>query len=234
MRSWLDVYESSLDDGEVSLGALFNELIELIADHEPKWTSGWKSALDDALDELRAGPLDGETLESWHLQQKAALFLRLEMEKGRLHVYVRDPVTKEVLRLRSEDWMRFSPKIYIPIGGDDNFILDGNYGVIGADGTRFYAELSSAFVDRQEIKILINKRLIRSHNEAPQGSLVRQAVCDLWNGDPPSRFALPAKTRNFEIQEWVRKKHKVAPSIATIKRELSKIRLERRRPKFNR
>ncbi|WP_315795685.1 hypothetical protein [Bradyrhizobium sp. SZCCHNRI3043] len=232
MRSWLDFHEASLGEGEVSLGAVFNEICELISQHEPKWPREWKRALDDALDKLLAGPLDQETLEGWHLQQKATLFLRLEMEEERLQVYVRDPVTEKVLCLRCEDWMRFSPKEYIPVGGHDNFILDGNYGVIGADGTRFYAHLASAFVSRQEIRILINKRLIRSHNDAPQGALVRQSVLALWNGDPPLRLA--AKTRNFEIQEWVRKNHNVTPSIATIKRELREMRLERQRPKSDR
>src|SRR5258708_1015171 len=229
MRSWLDFRESSLGEGEVSLGALFNEICELIAEHEPKWTSEWKSTLDGAREKLLAGSLDYETLEGWHLQQKAALFLRLEMENGRLQVYVRDPATEKALPLRPKDWMRFSPETYIPVGGNDNFILDGNYGVIGADGTRFYAQLSSAFVDHQKIKTLINKRLIRSHTYAPQASLVRQAVCDLWNGDP-SPPGVHAKMRNFEIQEWARrKKHKVVPSLPTIKRELRNIRLERLR-----
>jgi hypothetical protein len=161
MRSWMDFREGSLRESEVSLGAVFNEIVELIAAHEPKWTREWKRALDGALEELLAGPLDQEKLEGWRLQQKATLFLRLEMESGRLQVYVRDAVTKEVLRLRSEDWIRFSPKAHIPGAGDDNLIWDGNYGVIGADGTRFYGTLSSAFVDRQELRTFINKRLIR-------------------------------------------------------------------------
>jgi hypothetical protein len=234
MRSWLDYDESLLNEGEVSLGAVFNELFELIAEHEPKWTREWKNALDNALEELIAGSLDDETLESLHLQQKATLFLRLEMEKGRLPVFVRDPATKERLRLHPEDWTRFSPKAYIPVGGRDNFILDGNYGVIGSDGTRFYAQLSFAFVDRQEVKNFINKRLIRSHNDAPQAARVRQAVCVLWNGDP-SPPGVPPKIRNFEIQKWVgARNHDDPPSIATIKRELRKITLERLRPKVNR
>jgi hypothetical protein len=203
MRSWLDFDESFFREGEVSLGAVFNELFELIAEHEPKWTREWKNVLDNALHELFAGPLDDETLESWHLQQKAALFLRLETEEGRLPVFVRDPATKERLRLHPEDWTRFSPKAYVPVGGRDHFILDGNYGVIGSDGARFYAQLSSAFVDCQEIKILINKRLIRSHNEAPQG-LVRQAVCALWNGGGSRWAAYRARVR-FECRNLVRR-----------------------------
>lgn len=158
MRSWLDFQESSLRESEVSLGALFNEICELISEHEPKWTREWRRALDDAHNVLLAGSLDDETLTSWHLQQKATLFLRLEMEAERLLAYVRDPATEEVLRLRPEEWMRFSPSTYIPVSGDDNFILDGNYGVIGADGTRFYAELSSAFVDRQKMRIFTATR----------------------------------------------------------------------------
>jgi hypothetical protein len=126
MRSWLDFRQSSLSEGEVSLGALFNEICELIAEHEPKWTREWKSELDSALDKLLAQSLDDETLEGWHLQQKAVLFLRVEMEKARLQVYVRDPVTAKVLPLLPEDWMRFSPETYIPSWGNDNFILDGN------------------------------------------------------------------------------------------------------------
>jgi hypothetical protein len=35
MRSWLDFDESFFREGEVSLGAVFNELFELIAEHEP-------------------------------------------------------------------------------------------------------------------------------------------------------------------------------------------------------
>jgi len=234
MRSWLDFQDTSLGENEVSLGAVFNEVCELITEHEPKWTREWKIALDDALEKLLAGPLDRETVEGWHVQQKATLFLRVEIEIGRLQVYVRDPITQDVSRLRSEDWTSFSPKEYIPVGGSDNFILDGNYGVVGADGTRFHAQLASAFVYRQEIKILINKRLIRSHNEAPQGALVRQALDALWNGDVPSGVAMAAKTRNFVIQEWVQKNHNVTPSIATIKRELRDVRLERQKPKPHR
>jgi hypothetical protein len=211
MRGWLDFDESFLDEGEISLGAVFNELCELIAEHEPKWKRDWKNALDNALHELLAEPLDDETREAWHLQQKAALFLRLEMEAERLPVFVRDPVTKERLRLRPDDWTRFSPNKYIPAGGNDNFILDGDYGVIGSDGTRFYARLSSAFVDIQSIKTLLNKRLLRSHNEAWQVTVVRQAVCALWKGDPSapgvplnsvtlrSRHGLRAKTTELHL-----------------------------------
>ena len=84
----------SLGENEVSLGAVFNEVCELITEHEPKWTREWKIALDDALEKLLAGPLDKETLQGWHVQQKATLFLRLEIETGRLQVYVRDPSPK--------------------------------------------------------------------------------------------------------------------------------------------
>ena len=110
MRSWLDFQETSLGESEVSLGAVFNEICELIAEHEPKWTREWKRALDRALEDLLAGPLDKETLEGWHNQQKATLFLRVEMEIGRLQIYVRDRITEEVLRLRPQDWVPFSPK----------------------------------------------------------------------------------------------------------------------------
>lgn len=225
MRSWLDFKDSFLDEGEVSLGAVFNELFELVAEHEPKWKREWKNALDNALHELLAGPLDDETREGWHLQQKAALFLRLEMEAERLPVFVRDPVSKERLRLRPDDWARFSPRAYIPAAGDDQF-LDGDYGVVGSDGTRFYAELSSAFVDVRSIKALLNKRLVRSHNEARQMIVVREAVDALWNGDPTP--GVESKQRNFDIQRWAEGKNYRAPSVATIKRTLSIMRLERK------
>lgn len=152
------------------------------------------------------------------------------MEAERLPVFVRDPVTKKRLRLHPDDWTRFSPKNYIPAGGNDNFVLDGDYGVIGSDGTRFYAELSSAFVDIQSIKTLLNKRLLRSHNEAWQITVVRRAVCALWEGDPSPPGVSP-KQRNFEIQRWTEGKNYRAPSISTIKRALRIIRLERRRPR---
>jgi hypothetical protein len=230
MRSWLDFDESFLDEGEVSLGAVFNELCELIAEHGPKWSREWKNALENALHELLAGPLDDETRETWHLQQKAALFLRLEMEAERLPVFVRDPATKGRLRLHPDDWMRFSPQQYIPTSGNDNFILDGDYGVIGSDGTRFYAQLSSAFVDIQSIKALLNKRLLRSHNEARQVTVARQAVCALWKGDP-SPPGVSTKQRNFDIQSWAKGQNYSPPSIATIKRALRIMREERKRPR---
>ena len=235
MRNWLDIADSSLGQDEVYLDAVSAEISELIAEHEPKWTRKWKRALDQAYDALLADSLDDETREGWHTQQKANLFLRLEMEEGRLHVYVREPFTKEVLPLRPEDWMRFSPIAYIPSVGSDHFISDGHYGVIGADGSRFYAPLSRAFVYRQEIKRFLNQRLIRSHNEAPQGSLVREAIHALWNGDPPPTRVIPAKTRNDQIRKWIKEKYKsLPPSDATIKRELSDILSERRRPKVDR
>jgi hypothetical protein len=141
MRSWLDFDESFLGDSEISLGAVFNELCELVVEHEPKWKGDWKNALDNALNELLAEPLDDETRQAWHVQQKAALFLRLEMEAKRLHVFVRDPATKERLRLHPKDWTPLSPNKYVPASGNDNFIIDGDYGVIGSDGTRFCARL---------------------------------------------------------------------------------------------
>jgi hypothetical protein len=223
MRSWLDFQEAPLGETEVSLGALFNEICELIAQHEPKWSPEWKRALDDALNVLLARSLDDETLEGCHLQQKAALFLRLEMETERLKAYVRDPATEKAIALRPEDWMQFSPQPYIPAGDDGNFIFDGHYGVTGADGTRFYAELSSAFVNRHQIKVLINRRLVRSHNNAPQASLVMQALCALWNGDIPD---MPAKIRDFKIREWARENKKAPPSKATIKRVIRLIELD--------
>jgi hypothetical protein len=232
MRSWLD-YGLSSDDAEVSLMAVFAELHELIAEHEPNWPRRWKIALDDALHDLHVGPLDDETLEGWHRQQKATLFLRLEIEAGRLPIFVRDPSSNEVFRLYAEDWVPFSPKAYFPVGASDNFIEDGNYRVIGTNKTPFYGQLSRAFVNRQQVKAFINKRLIRSHNDSPQAQLVRQAVAALWEGNPEPPD-IGAKARNFQIQNWALTKHNKAPSIAVIKRVLREIKLERLRPKINR
>jgi hypothetical protein len=233
MRSWLD-HDSPSDDGEVSLAAVAAELIELIAEHEPKWPRQWKNALADALHELHVGSLDEEALESWHRQQKAVLFLRLEIEAGRLPIFVRDPSTKEVLRLHPDNWIPFSPNAYIPIGGSDNFIDDGNYKVVGSDKTPFYGQLFCAFVDRQQVKAFINRRLIRSHNDSPQARLVRQAVEALHRGNPEPP-GISAKVRNFEIQNWARANgHKEPPSTAVIKRVLREMKLERLRPEVNR
>ena len=60
MRSWLD-HDSPSDDGEVSLAAVAAELIELIAEHEPKWPRQWKNALADALHELQMLGRDDHT-----------------------------------------------------------------------------------------------------------------------------------------------------------------------------
>jgi hypothetical protein len=226
MRSWLN-YPGELTNGtDVSLVAVLNEICELIAEHEPKWTPAWHKALQDARDALVAQPLDDDTLESWHCQQKATLFLRLEIESERLPIYIRNPGTREIVHLRPQDWIPFSPAAHIPVRGDDNFILDGNYGVALSQGDRVYGELSRALVDRRQVAIFINKRLIRTHNDAPQGSVVRQAIDALSNGgERPVEMA--AKARNFAIREWAKKNHHTPPSDATIKRELRKMLLER-------
>jgi hypothetical protein len=202
MRSWLD-YGLSADDGEVSIMALSAELFELIAEYEPKWPPQWKHALNDALHELHVGSLDDETLDGLHRQQKATLFLRLEVEAGRLPIFVRDPSAKKALRLYPENWIPFSPKAYIFVGAGDHFLDDGNYNVVGSDGKRLYGRLSNAFVDRQQVKAFINKRLIRSHNDSPQARLVRQAVSALWKGNPGLRtLSLKSATSRSRVGLW--------------------------------
>jgi hypothetical protein len=136
--------------------------------------------------------------------------------------------------LYPENWIPFSPKAYIFVGAGDHFLDDGNYNVVGSDGKRLYGRLSNAFVDRQQVKAFINKRLIRSHNDSPQARLVRQAVSALWKGNPEPQD-LVAKERNFAIQSWaLANHHKEAPSVAVIKRVLREMKLERLRPKINR
>jgi hypothetical protein len=56
--------------------------------------------------------------------------------------------------------------------------------------------------------------------------VVREAVDALWNGDPTP--GVESKQRNFDIQRWAEGKNYRAPSVATIKRTLSIMRLERK------
>jgi len=117
-------------DDLIELSEALRELEELIANNEPRWSSRWKAELAKDLAALLKspegpndnadGPVDkyppeirawhyNDDAELWHNFQKASLFLRLEMEKKRLRVYVRDRGDGQLLRLLPEDWRRWAP-----------------------------------------------------------------------------------------------------------------------------
>jgi hypothetical protein len=230
----------------MSLSEVLLELESLIVTHEPTWTGHWKAELasdlasllkppdepnDDGLPEryppeIRSWLIEDD-VDVWHNYQKAALFLRLQMEEGRLATYVRDPGDGQLLPLLSEDWLPWTPEDRL--SGD--FLTTGNYGVRGADGTRFYAQLYHAVVYRVTFDAWIREQLLYPPNRAKQREAVKKAVYDLWGGYPPR--SVPAKIRDRRIREWLAKSGHDADKdyTATIKRALSEIRDEQLRLK---
>jgi hypothetical protein len=220
------------------------ELEHLIAKQEPSWTGPWKAELakdlaallkpadepnDDGLaerysPEVRAWHY-GDSANVWHNYQKAALFLRLQMEEGHLPVYARDPENEQLLRLLPEDWLPWTPKD--PLSGE---FLDGNYGVRGADGTRFYAQMTYALVYREDFDAWLIKHLLYPSERSREKEAAKRAIYALWDGYPPQ--ALPAKMRDRQIREWIagHEPENFRPerySPATIKRALQQIQEER-------
>lgn len=202
-------------DELMTLDQALLELENYIATHEPNWTGPWKAELakdlaallkppgepnDDGLPEryppeVRAWHY-GDSADVWHNYQKAALFLRLQMAEGRLPVYVRDPVNEQLLPLLPEDWLPWTPKD--PLSGE---FLDGNYGVRGADGTRFYAQMTYALVYRRNFDEWLIKHLLYPLERSRERETIKRAIYALWNGYPPQ--ALEAKLRDRQIREWI-------------------------------
>lgn len=228
----------------MTLDQAFLELEHLIATQEPSWTGPWKAELakdlaallkppgepnDDGLPEryppeVRAWQY-GDCADVWHNYQKAALLLRLQMEEGRLPVYVRDPGDGQLLPLLPEDWLPWAPKDLL--AGD--FLETGNYGVRGADGTRFYAQMLHAIVYRKDFDAWLIKHLLYPSERSREKEAAKRAIYALWDGYPPQ--ALPAKMRDRQIREWIadHEPENFRPerySPATIKRALQQIQEE--------
>jgi hypothetical protein len=237
-------------DELMTLDEALLELENLIATHEPTWTGHWKAELGSDLDALLKPPDEpnddgfperyppevrawhvGDSADVWHNYQKAALFLWLQMEEGRLATYVRDPNDGQLLPLLPEDWLPWTPKDRL--SGD--FLKTANYGVHGADGTRFYAQMQYAVVYRATFDALVKEQLLYPPNRPKQREAVKNAVYDLWGGFPPGSVA--AKLRDRRIREWLANKgYEDADkySTATIKRALSEIRDEQLKFKSSR
>jgi hypothetical protein len=237
--------EEHVADELMTLADALLELESLIANHEPSWTGHWQAELANDL-ALLLKPLDepnddgvperystavrawhvGDSAEVWHNFQKAVLFLRLQMEEGRLPVYVRDPVDDgQLLPLHPEDWLPWAPKDRL--SGD--FLETGNYGVRGADGSRFYAQMKHALVYRRNFDAWLIKHLLYSSERSREKEAVKRAIYALWDGHPPQ--ALRAKMRDRQIREWIadHEPEDFRPerySTATIKRALQQIQQE--------
>jgi hypothetical protein len=234
-------------DDLIQLDEALLDLENLVAQCEPSWSRYWKEELANDLAALLKSPEDpnlnadgpvdkyppelrawhyGDSAELWHRHQKASLFLRLEMEERRLSVYVRDPGDGQILQLLPEDWMPRAPKDRL--SGD--FLESTDYGVLGSDGTRFYAQLTCALVHRAEFNVWLSEQLLHPSTRAKETAAVKRAVYELWDGNPPP--SLPAKIRDRQIREWLAKNgykdsRSEKYSTATIKRALDQIRKER-------
>lgn len=219
------------------------ELEALIATHEPSWTGHWKAELANDLASLLKPPDEpndhglperyppevrawhyGDSADVWHNCQKAALFLRLQMEEGHLPVHVRDPSEDKLLPLLPEDWLPWAPKDRL----EGDFLTSGNYGVRGSDGSRFYAQLSYALVYRKDFDQWLVSRLLNPSPRAREREAVKRAVYALWDGYPPVQ---EAKIRDRKIHEWIAKNEpeNYRPekyAVATIKRALAEIQQE--------
>jgi hypothetical protein len=124
------------------------------------------------------------------------------------------------LPLLPGDWLPWTPKDRLA----SDFLEKGNYGVRGADGARFYAQLQYAVVRRATFDAWIKEQLLYPSNRPKQRDAVKKAVYDLWGGYPPR--SVPAKIRDRRIREWLANNgYEDADrcSPATIKRALSEI-----------
>jgi len=223
------------------------ELEHLIATQEPRWTGPWKAELAKDLASLMKPPNEpnddelpekyppevrawqyGDSANVWHNYQKAVLFLRLQMEEGHLPVYVKDPAGDEqLLPLRPEDWLPWTPKDRL----SDNFLDAGNYGVLGADGNRFYAQMKHALVYRRDFDAWLINYLLYPSTKSREKEVVKRAIYALWDGYPPPPWELPAKMRDRQILKWIadHEPEKFRPekySTATIKRAMQQIQEE--------
>jgi hypothetical protein len=105
--------------------------------------------------------LVGDTAETWHNYQKAALFLRLQLEEGHLAAFVRDPAGDgELSPLVAEDWLPWTPKDRLA----SDFLEKGNYGIRGVDGARFCAQLQYAVIRRATFDAWIKEQLLYPSN----------------------------------------------------------------------
>jgi hypothetical protein len=103
------------------------------------------------------------------------------MEEGRLPVYVRDPADGRLSPLLPDDWLPWTPKDWL--AGD--FLETGNYGVRGADGTRFYAQMKHAIVYRKDFDAWLIKHLLYPSERSREKEAAKRAIYALWDGYPP-------------------------------------------------
>ena len=198
-----------------------SELTDIIADCEPDWDDDWKDRLKDAFRDVLKFGGDRSTAESWHRLQKALLFLRLELERRELAVFVRDPNTDRELALQPEHWTHLAPKSFIATAPFDNFLLAGSFSVARPDGSRFEGRMDAAYAWSSDFETWMRKRkLVRRPQADWQKSAVKQAVHSLWPERPPD---MKWSARNEKINEWLAHNEFPKVSDATIRRALREI-----------
>src|SRR5437879_7668857 len=99
-------------------------------------------------------------------------FFGCKWRRGAPPVYVKDPGEGQLLPLLPEDWLPWAPKD--PLAGD--FLETGNYGVRGAYGTRFYAQMKHALVYRKDFDAWLIKHLLYPSERSREKEAVKRAI----------------------------------------------------------
>lgn len=161
-------------------------------------------------------------------QQRANAFLSLELEAGHLSVYCRDPSSDKLVPLHPSNWRRFMKPEPLAWAPNDDFLPSTDYGVIGSDGTRFYGQLSNAYVSCSDFKKWIHERVIIPIDRAHAKTACKSAILGIWQGLPPRN--LRAKERDKQIRAWLTANDHEIPATrsltSSIKRALAELRSE--------
>jgi hypothetical protein len=205
----------------ITVPRVLEDLAALVADYEPNWDNYSKGLLSAALAEgmkdTYGDPELGER-NYWHLEQKAFLFFRLEIEARRIAVYEHDAITNQDSIIDPDHWTHV-PKSLLPTSLFVDFLAPASA------ATPLFLRLEKAFVYRRQFETLISTRLISPPDSAWQRNAIKRAVWVRWEGVPPAPSVMSAKERDREIIRWVdengyRRSKADTFSPATIRRAL--------------
>jgi hypothetical protein len=116
----------------ISLTDAFHSVAGLVFNHRPliqEFDEYWSEVLRKSREFENDIQVDKEIYtkeleEECFRGMEANLFLRLEIEAGKLRAYVRDSETGEILKLRSDGWVSSEWDDYIPFGIWNDYISD--------------------------------------------------------------------------------------------------------------
>lgn len=198
----------------------------------PIFDECWNEAFEKSLREekkLHDAEVYDRVLEEFLLWGKQVnVFLRQQVEIGKLEACVQDPKTAEIYILPKHGWLT-DWSDYVPTDIFSDFINHGSYESPGPEGTELSGALRPVFFMKQNFQDLLStlERTPLNGVQTDNGlgkdhrvKLVAEIILEIWGGPPRG---VPHKEVLRFINNELAKKRRPTVSKATVIRAISRV-----------